>query len=51
MTQTDIAPPSFLIFSNHPKLVDKSYINYLENQLREEFGYSGVPIRIKFKRK
>jgi GTP-binding protein len=51
MTQTDISPPSFLIFCNHPKLIDRSYANYLENQVREEFGFSGVPIRIKFRRK
>lgn len=51
MTQTEIEPPTFLIFSNHPTLVDKAYINYLNNQLRENFGFSGVPVRIKFRRK
>jgi len=50
-TQTEIAPPTFLIFCNHPSLVDKSYINYIINQLREQFGFMGVPIRVKFKRK
>lgn len=51
VTQTEIAPPTFLIFSNQPKLVDKTYISYITNQLREKFGFSGVPVRIKFKKK
>ncbi|MGH8015491.1 MAG: GTP-binding protein, partial [Candidatus Zixiibacteriota bacterium] len=51
ITQTEIEPPTFLIFCNHPKLVDKSYINYIINQLREQFGFAGVPVRVKFKRK
>ncbi len=51
ITQTEIAPPTFQIFCNHPSLVDKSYISYINNQLRDKFGFSGVPIRLKFKRK
>ena len=51
ITQTEIAPPTFVIFANHPKLIDKSYIAYLDNQIRKEFGFNGVPIRLKFKRK
>lgn len=51
LTQTDVAPPTFLFFANHPKLVDKSYIQYLTNQLREQFGFVGVPIRVRFRSK
>ncbi len=51
MTQTEIAPPTFLIFCNHPDLVDKSYVNYISNQIREKYGFLGVPFRIKFKKK
>ncbi len=51
MTQIEIGPPTFLIFCNHPSLVDKSYVNYISNQIRESFGFAGVPFRIKFKRK
>lgn len=51
ITQSEVAPPTFIIFCNHPQLVDKSYIQYLSNQLRAEFGFEGVPFRIKFRRK
>lgn len=51
LTQSEVAPPTFIFFSNFPELVDKAYINYLSNQLRKEFGYQGVPIRLKFKKR
>jgi GTP-binding protein len=51
MTQTGVGPPSFVIFANHPKLIDKAYIAYIENRLRDEFGFRGVPFRLRFKRK
>lgn len=51
ITQTETAPPTFVIFTNHPELVDKSYIAYLINQLRQRFGFEGVPIRLKFRQK
>ena len=51
VTQSEVAPPTFVFFTNHPQLVDKSYIQYLSNQLREEYGFVGVPIRLKFSRK
>ena len=51
ITQTEVAPPTFVFFTSHPELVDRGYIQYLSNQLREEFGFEGVPIRLKFRRK
>ncbi|HOD65394.1 MAG TPA: ribosome biogenesis GTPase Der [candidate division Zixibacteria bacterium] len=51
ITQTGAAPPSFVIFANYPKLVDRSYVNYLHNQLRERWGFAGVSLRLKFRRK
>jgi len=51
ITQTECAPPTFIIFTNHPRLVDKSYISYLSNQLRARYDFEGVPIRIKFRQK
>lgn len=51
VTQTEVAPPTFVFFLNRPKMVDKTYIAYLTNRLRDEFGFKGVPIRLKFKRK
>jgi GTP-binding protein len=51
VTQSEIAPPTFVVFANFPELVDKTYIRYLANQLRQSFGFEGVPIRLKFRRK
>lgn len=51
VTQSEVAPPTFIFFSNFPQLIDKSYISYLQNQLRSSFGFEGVPIRLKFKKK
>lgn len=51
VTQTDIAPPTFVFFVNHPEQVDRSYIRYLENRIRDTFGFVGNSIRLKFKRK
>ncbi len=51
VTQSEVAPPTFLFFSNHPKLIAKSYISYLGNRIRQKFGFEGVPIRLKFRKK
>jgi len=50
-TQTDIEPPTFVFFSNYPELLQKSYLRYLENRIREHFGFMGTPIRIKIKKR
>jgi len=49
VTQTEINPPTFVLFCNYPKLLQKQYLRYLENRLREEFDFTGVPIRVKVK--
>jgi len=48
-TQADVAPPTFLFFCNDPTQIHFSYKRYLENRLREEFGYTGTPIRLSFR--
>ena len=50
-TQVSVAPPKFVFFSNNPELVHFSYKRYIENKLREYFGYEGCPIDIVFNRK
>jgi GTP-binding protein len=45
-TQVAIAPPTFVFFVNDPTLLHFSYRRYLENQLRQTFGFEGTPIRI-----
>jgi GTP-binding protein len=49
ITQAADAPPTFVFFCTHPKFVDPSYKRFLENQLREEFGFVGTPIVLVFK--
>ena len=46
MTQISVAPPTFVFFCNDVELFHFSYQRYLENYLRQTFGFSGTPIRI-----
>ncbi len=46
MTQASVAPPTFVIFCNRADLFHFSYQRYLENNLRETFGFKGTPIRL-----
>ena len=46
MTQTDIEPPKFIIFVNDPELMHFSYLRFIENKLRESFGFEGTPIKL-----
>lgn len=50
-TQLPTRYPSFAFFCNHPKQIKESYRNYLENQFRERFDFTGVPISLVFKSK
>ena len=46
MTQVSVAPPTFVIFCNNAELFHFSYQRYIENCLRETFGFVGTPIRL-----
>ena len=46
MTQVAVKPPTFVIFVNKKELMHFSYQRYIENQIREVFGFAGTPIRI-----
>lgn len=46
MTQVSTCPPTFVVFTNDVELFHFSYQRYIENQLRETFGFVGTPIRI-----
>ena len=48
-TQADVAPPTFVFFCNDPKQLHFSYRRYIENELRENFGFVGTPIRLSFR--
>jgi GTP-binding protein len=45
-TQVGVKPPTFVYFCNDPELVHFSYERYLENKLREAFGFIGTPIKL-----
>ena len=46
VTQAGIKPPHFIFFVNEPELLHFSYQRYLENKLRENFGFEGTPLKI-----
>ena len=45
VTQTDIKPPTFVLFVNDIELMHFSYLRYLENKFREAFGFNGTSIK------
>ena len=49
INQVQTAPPLIVCHTNYPKLVPVNYQRYLENQLRETFDFSGVPIKLSFR--
>ncbi len=50
-TQVSVRPPKFVIFVNDKELMHFSYVRYLENQIRNHFGFSGVPIQFDLREK
>ena len=48
-TQAEVNPPTFVVFANDVKLIHFSYRRYLENKLRQAFGFNGTPLRLIFK--
>ena len=45
ITQVSVKPPTFVIFVNDKELMHFSYTRYLENKIREAFGFRGTPLR------
>ena len=50
-TQVKVQPPAFVLFINNEDLLKDNYLKYLENKLREAFGFKGTPIKISAKEK
>ncbi len=46
MTQVDICPPKFIILVNDAELMHFSYLRFIENRLRETYGFEGTPLRL-----
>jgi GTP-binding protein len=49
ITQTAVRPPTFLIFVNKAEGVHFSYQRYINNKIREAFGFAGVPFRVEYR--
>ncbi len=45
-TQVSVAPPTFVIFSTYPALIEDPYLRHIERRVRENFGFTGTPLRI-----
>jgi len=50
-TQVAVKPPTIVLFVNDPELLHFSYKRFLENRIRETFGFKGTPLRILARRK
>lgn len=50
-SQVGVRPPTFVVFVSDPEAVDHAYRRYLANQLRREYGFAGVPIRINVRKR
>jgi GTP-binding protein len=44
-----VGPPTFVVFVNDPTLIHFSYRRYLENRIRDEWGFLGTPIKLIFR--
>jgi GTP-binding protein len=51
INQVKTMPPTFVLFTNFPNLIPENYKRYLENSLREKYGFIGTPIRLLFRKK
>ncbi len=51
VTQVKTLPPIFTFFANEPQLITEAYKRYLENKIREHWGFSGVPLSLQFRKK
>jgi GTPase len=50
-TQVAVGPPTFVIFVNDPTLIHFSYQRYLENRIRDRYGFLGTPIKLIFRQR
>jgi len=50
-TQVSVKPPTFVVFVNEPELMHFSFKRFIENRIREAFGYTGTPIHIQARKR
>ena len=51
VNQVSTEPPLFIFFSNFPELIAENYKRFIENKIRDKYGFDGVPISFKFRKK
>ena len=51
VSQVGVSPPLFAFFCNHPQGIGTGYARYLENQIREVYGFEGIPVTLVFRHK
>lgn len=51
VTQVDVSPPFFIFFVNDAKAFHFSYRRYIENRLREVFGFKGTAMKVEFRQR
>jgi GTP-binding protein len=51
VSQLKSVPPTFILFLNYPDRIPEHYKRYLQNALREKYGFGGAPIRLLFRKK
>lgn len=51
ITQVSVKPPCFVLFTSDPELVHFSWLRYLENRIREAFGFEGTPLQFKLRKR
>lgn len=51
VSQLKSVPPTFILFSNYPDRIPEHYKRYLENALREKYGFRGAPVRLLFRKR
>ncbi len=50
-TQVSRNPAVIALYTNHPKLIKTNYKRYLENQIRDQFDFQGIPLKLSFRKK
>jgi GTP-binding protein len=51
MTQTGVRPPTFVAWSNAPENIAESYKRFVTNQIRQQFGFTAVPLRVFYRKR
>ena len=50
-TQVSVRPPTFVVQCSYPEVLHFSYQRYVQNRIRETFGFEGTPVRIHFRQR